>query len=456
VSSAAGGGCTLRAAIQEADAASGASTVAVPAGRYRLSIAPLGAAGSLADNDAGSGDLDISGELTITGAGPATTIVDGAGVDRVFQVGNFANAQLRDMTITGADATGGGASQEIDLGGGILNQGSIVVERVALIGNLADGGGGMFSIPGTTPVVRDSLIAANRAYAGGGLRLDAGGLIVNTTITGNTLLKLPPGETTRKPVSLVVPLVDEISGWGGGIDNRGGGDVTIVNSTIAGNHALKGGGGLAAGQGYAPISEQVALGRMTLRNTIVAGNTSDAGPVNCHVKDQVIASEGHNLDSDGSCFLSAPGDLPKTDPLLDPLADNGGPTQTLALRAGSPAIDAGGSEGCPNHDQRGTRRPVGGACDIGAFEYVPAIPSGAAPRRRCTIVVRLPARLRARTRYFDVLIGSGVVARHRRPHQAVRVSVPTASPRKRSVVLRVQLRSGHRTRVRVTARATCR
>jgi CSLREA domain-containing protein len=455
LSSAAGGGCTLRAAIQEANAAGGASTVAVPAGRYRLSIAPLIAAGSLADIDAGNGDLDISGELTVSGAGAAATIIDGAGLDRVFSVGNLGNAQLRDMTITGADSTGGGTSQEIDLGGGILNQGSILVERVALVDNLADGGGGMFSIPGTTPVVRDSLIAGNRAYSGGGLRLDAGGQIVNTTITGNTLLKLPPGETTRKPVSLVVPLVDEISGWGGGIDNRGGGDVTIVNSTITGNHALKGGGGLAAGQGYAPVSEQVALGRMTLRNTIVAGNTSDAGPVNCHVKDQVIASLGHNLDTDGSCFLTAQGDRPKTDPLLEPLADNGGPTWTRALRAGSHAIDAGGAEGCPAHDQRGIHRPFGAACDIGAFEYVPAIPS-AAPRRRCTIVVRLPARLRAQARYFDVVLRSGVAARRRRPRSSVRVRVPAASPRRVTVVLRVRLRSGRRTSQRVAARTTCR
>src|SRR5437764_10309980 len=96
----------------------------------------------------------------------------------------------------------------------------------------------------------------------------------------------------KKPVGVVVPTVDEISGWGGGIDNRGGGDVKIVNSTIVGNHALKGGGGLAAGQGYAPVSDKVALGTMTLRNTIVAGNTSKAGPQNCHVKDQIIASLG--------------------------------------------------------------------------------------------------------------------------------------------------------------------
>src|SRR3954469_24380321 len=391
------GGCTLRAAVQEADAARGASTIAIPAGRYRLTIAAVPEAGSAADRDAGNGDLDLNGEVALRGAGADRTIVDGGGVDRVFETDGRASAHLSDMTITGGDSTAGG-SQEIDLGGGILNKGKITLDRVALVGNLADGGGGMFSIPGTDPVIRDSLIAGNRGYSGGGLRLDAGGEITNTTITGNTLLTLPPDWPTTKPVGVVVPTVDEISGWGGGIDNRGGDDVVIVNSTITGNHAVKGGGGVATGQGYAPVSEKIALGRVTLRNTIVAGNTSDAGTRDCHVKDQVIASLGHNLDSDGSCFLTAKGDRPKSDPRLGRLADNGGPTRTQALPAGSPAIDTGGAEGCPKADQRGIARPQGAACDIGAFEYI------APTARACTPQVRLPARWRARARRSDVLV----------------------------------------------------
>ena len=365
---AASGGCTLRAAIQEADAASGASSITVPAGRYVLTIPPVIEAGTAADMDASTGDLDLNGDVTIRGAGAADTIIDGGGIDRVFETGAQASAHLSDMTITGGDSTAGD-SQEIDLGGGILNKSGITLDRVALVKNLADGGGGMFSIPGTTPVIRDSLIADNRAYSGGGLRLDAGGDIANTTITGNALMPLPPD---GKAVGIVAAPVDEMTGWGGGIDNRGGADVKIVNSTITGNHAIKGGGGLATGQGYAPVSEKVALGRVTLLNTIIAGNTSSAGPQGCHVKDQVIASLGHNLDSDGSCFLTAAGDQPKTDPLLGPLADNGGATETQALLAGSPAIDAGAAGGCPAHDQRGTARPQGTACDIGAYEYVPA------------------------------------------------------------------------------------
>src|SRR5439155_12214172 len=343
--------------------------------------------------------------------------------------------QISDLTVTGGDSTAA-SSQEIDLGGAILNKGEIELDRVELVGNLADGGGGMFSIPGTDPVIRDSLIAGNRAYSGGGLRLDAGGRITNTTITGNTLLKLPPDWMTRKPVGVVVTTVDEISGWGGGIDNRGGADAVTVNSTITNNHAIKGGGGIATGQGYAPISEQVALGRVTLRNTIVAGNSSETGTRDCHVKDQVIASLGHNLDSDGSCFLTAAGDRPKTDPVIAPLADNGGPTSTLALLPASPAIDGGGADGCPEVDQRGVARPQGAACDIGAFEFV--APAAAAP---CVATVALPRSWRTRARSFDVLVHGRVVAARQGPTRRVRVGTA------RRAVLRLHLRNGRTLRL---------
>src|SRR5262249_33501962 len=154
----------------------------------------------------------------------------------------------------------------------------IVLNRVELVRNVADGGGGMFSIPGTNPEIRDSLIDGNIAFEGGGLRLDQGGHIVNTTITNNKLLPLPPNGNQKKPAG-VIGYVAEIVGWGGGIDNRNGGGtglLTIESSTIAGNHAVKGGGGLGAGQGYAPLAEQLP-GEIRLRNTIIAGNTSDHG-----------------------------------------------------------------------------------------------------------------------------------------------------------------------------------
>ena len=101
----------------------------------------------------------------------------------------------------------------------------------------------------------------------------------------------------------------------------------------------------------------------------MANNVDAAGSsANCNSLGIVsFRSAGHNLASDRSCPFRLPSDLQNTNPLLGPLANNGGPTDTLALLPGSPAINAGGSVGCPATDQRGVPRPPG-HCDIGAFQ----------------------------------------------------------------------------------------
>lgn len=104
------------------------------------------------------------------------------------------------------------------------------------------------------------------------------------------------------------------------------------------------------------------------RNTIVANNTGVGG--NCS---GTITSLGYNLEFGNTCVFTATGDITSTNPLLGPLANNGGTTQTMALQAGSPAINRipNGTNGCGTTittDQRGFIRV--GPCDIGAFEYV--------------------------------------------------------------------------------------
>ena len=439
----AGGRCTLRAAVQEAGAADGESTITLPAGRYRLSIAPVPQAGSTADSSAANGDLDLNADITVRGAGAGRTVIDGGGIDRVFEVDSSAKAAFADVTITGGDSTAGN-SQEIDLGGGIRNDGFVQLDRVELVGNKADGGGGMFSIPRTMPVIRDSLVANNEAFEGGGLRIDSGATVVNTTIVGNRLRTPAPDDIQKKPVAVVIPAVDEISGYGGGIDHRGGALLTIVNSTIVGNHALKGGGGIGAGQAYTPVSEDLPLGKQTLLNTIIAGNTSEAGPQNCRTNEVKIESLGHNIDTDGSCFLAAAGDRPKTDPRLGRLADNGGPTRTLALLAGSPAIDAGGGKDCPKADQRGTPRPQGAACDIGAFELAaterpgaPAAATGKACQSRRSVAYTLP---RGARRVRLVVAGKARPARLR----GRRLTVSFRGLPRSAVAVRITARVGGR------------
>jgi hypothetical protein len=102
--------------------------------------------------------------------------------------------------------------------------------------------------------------------------------------------------------------------------------------------------------------------------TIVASGTGGRDCAGTLGEDQ-----GYNLDGDDSCGFTRATDITNTDPLLGPLANNGGPTQTMALLPGSPAIDKGGTaaNGCLATDQRGVTRPQGPACDIGAFEAVP-------------------------------------------------------------------------------------
>jgi hypothetical protein len=153
-------------------------------------------------------------------------------------------------------------------------------------------------------------------------------------------------------------------GLGGGVMvepviDAGSAELHFTNLTIARNIAVDDGSG--GGIFYDPSGTFSA----TFTNTIIASNKAAGGP-DCS---QNLPSAGHNLESHTSCgFNNAVGDMQNTDPKLGPLANNGGPTQTLALLSGSPAIDAGSDMACPSIDQRGVSRPQGPHCDIGAFE----------------------------------------------------------------------------------------
>jgi hypothetical protein len=156
--------------------------------------------------------------------------------------------------------------------------------------------------------------------------------VTNSTLSGNTATDSLMGDP----------------GQGGGIRN-GGGLLWLQNSTIGGNSAGDGGGIY----GY---------GTSNVTNSVLGSNTGGE----CS---GTITSHDYNVASDDTCGLSQPHDQPHTDPLLGPLADNGGPTWTHALQRGSPAIDAGDcSGGALGQDQRGMARPQGAACDAGAYE----------------------------------------------------------------------------------------
>ena len=322
--------CSLRDAIIAANQLDYHATILLPSGTYTLTLEGPG------EDDGLTGDLDIRHGLTIIGDGHETTIIDAGGLtggpDRVFDIHSTTvgayNVDFSSLTITGGHA---GAEE----GGGIKNtQVGLVLHNSSVTANSAQSGGGIYTIDGQVQLV-DSTISENSATDGGGIFMVYGYLNVdNSTISGNSAAK------------------------GGGILNRG--SLYVENGTISGNSATAGNGGgiLASADGA------------SLHNTIVANNAPGNDCAG------TIKSNGHNLDSDGTCSLTATGDLPGTDPRLGPLQDNGGPTLTHALLFGSPAMDAGDDSDCPATDQRGFIRPMDGdgdgtaTCDIGAFQHL--------------------------------------------------------------------------------------
>jgi len=328
------GVCTLRAAIQEADATAAADSITLPAGRYTFGIP-----GS--DDTAATGDLDVIHDLTLDGAGARSTVIDAAGIDRAFQVLSGVH-----LTVSGISVTGGFVQGE---GGGILSAGPLTVSDSSFYGNVADpsnvGEGGAIRATNTLAIT-GSTLANNLAYNGGAIEANGNTTTISdTTISGNRA-----GNITE-------------NGDGGGID-LGFGSLTITNSTIADNIEYAGsgeGGGIN--------------GPATLNNTILTGNLAyDAGnPTDPPVVDNCNGAEtsvGHNVENGTTCGLNGPGDQ-QADPLLGPLQDNGGPTDTRGLQPGSPAIDHGDNSGCPATDQRGVARPQGASCDVGAYESAP-------------------------------------------------------------------------------------
>ncbi|MER5981366.1 right-handed parallel beta-helix repeat-containing protein [Streptomyces sp. NPDC001857] len=355
----ASGRCSLRAAVMAANARPG-STITLPTGHYRLTIPPDPRL-IIGDNpDPTTGDLNVAAPVTIKGSGARTTVIDANRLDRAFRM--QADSRLSDLTITG------GVTRQRELpitdtgGGAIANGHHMTLRRVTVTGNSAGYGGGVFNVPNSHLDLIDSTVSGNTAGEAGGIRFDDTGTVTNSTIADNRVTN--PG---NRPGSL--------AGYGGGIDIRGTGAVEIRNSTITGNRSSDGGGGINIAPAYldslpAPIPDIVdlPLGRLTLRNSVIANNTVDGAPADCKKAFATIASQGHNLDGDGSCRLTAAGDLPSRTPLIGPLTDNGGPTDTVALLPGSPALDA--ADGCTDTDQRGVARPQGAACDIGAYEAV--------------------------------------------------------------------------------------
>jgi uncharacterized repeat protein (TIGR01451 family) len=318
---------------------------------------------------------------------------------------NDGTLTLAQSTVSGNDGIGiyqhGGAltlqestvsDNTISIGSGVgiyINAGTLSLQLSTVSGNacsfcIAPGGG--ISNFGTATISK-SIVTDNSGGNGGGIFNDGTMTISETTVSGNNASGIDNDGSLTVSGSTVS---GNSASYGGGVVNRPGGVLTITNTTIAGNTAsLSGGGIFTTGSTtltlkYDTISSNSAsvsgggifISGTTpgiLESTIIAGQTAGG---NCS---GMIGDGGYDVDDDGTCGLSSANhSLSNTDPLLDPagLQDNGGPTQTIALQPGSPAIDAipVGANGCGTTittDQRGVSRPQGSSCDIGAFELVP-------------------------------------------------------------------------------------
>jgi hypothetical protein len=320
------------------------------------------------------GDFDLrDNPVTIRGHGRTKTTISGNGIDRALYVSS-SDAKLRALTVTGgAAADGGGINSYFS---------DLTLDRVRVTGNdAANVGAGLYHHHGTMTVKR-STVDDNEAGGGGGALYMLPGLtetktrIIASTLNGNYAslgagvyadgFHPNPASFNNKPI------------------------VELVNSTVSGNFARVSGGGIASIQGSTVTADNSTI-TYNIADTDHMGGGSGGGVfqssgATATLSDSIVAANSHGATGDGANCAGAVGfahtvlaNQPGTactpsgtflatdSPLIQGLADNGGPTQTVKLQSGSPAI--GYADGCPKRDQRGKRRPAD--CDSGAFENDP-------------------------------------------------------------------------------------
>jgi CSLREA domain-containing protein len=397
----AGNLCSLRAAVQEANALTGLDEIRLPAGTFSLGLAG-------ANEDAGlTGDLDVTDDVTLVGAGEDQTILDAAALDRYFDhhPGPLGTTLwLIGLTVRNGATSGNGGDggcfrnpengvllfdsvtvrdcRGLRFGGAVFNGGRFETFESSLIGNgdpsLDSGLGGALANVGANAraFLLRSELHSNGAQNGGAIYTSADFVNPNTSelriehcsIFGNSA-RQNGGAILNNSLTKVYledsTVSTNLGGHGGGLFNDGGGVFNIRNSTIRRNHANGIGGGISEVHFNADF--------IRLRNSILAGNTAVSSGPDCNLR---IRSEGGTLlGSSSSCQMtSAGGDLVDVDPLLGPLRRMGRRSWAHLPQPGSPAIDAGANALCSPDDQLGTPRPLDGNndgqafCDIGAIE----------------------------------------------------------------------------------------
>jgi beta-glucanase (GH16 family) len=314
-----------------------------------------------------SGPLIPSGDVTIDGSAAPGIALNGGGTDRVFVIDQGTDVTVSDVTVTNGYG--------FQLAGGILNNGSLTLERVTVTNNLMttdsgdfwQGGGGIYNGEGATLNLIDSTVSNNTSgFAGGGVYsfFNTFVSVERSTISNNVALDVGGG--FRGLGDLVISN-STISGNTSTVWHGGGGFFTdgvteVISSTVVGNIAP---GGTAGGLFVGTFGDAAA--DLNITNSIV-GNNGDFG---CFLAPfgpgaVTLNSGGGNVFTDATCSPVAE-DQVVGDPGVGPLQNNGGPTDTHALLPGSPAIDSANPMApCPPTDQRGVARDA--ACDSGSYE----------------------------------------------------------------------------------------
>lgn len=301
--------------------------------------------------------------VTVGGAG--TTGNNGGGA--IYD--NSGGVTVTDSALTGNSASvsggtgnnGGGAVYGNGGGGLTVSRSSISNNTLTIVTGMTNTGGGGIYANGGPLHLSASTVASNSATLTGTAGFNGGGGIYNNT-SGLTLVNATVSDNALSAPS-------DLRVGGGGLYQNGSVG-TITNATFTANQSTQPGGGYF-GDGPA-----------TFKSTIVAANAASSGNVNCDGPTAPV-SAGNNLEniSPTTCNFTAGGDLVGMPAGLGPLADNGGPAPTHSLLAVSPAIDHIPVGQCTDQavspqpvptDERGVKRALDGACDIGAYEFAPA------------------------------------------------------------------------------------
>jgi len=371
------GDCSLREAFIAANEKAGRDAIKLGKGTYKLSIPE-----TLSDpNDSSAGDLDAVDRLKLTGRSAKLTRISGKDITRVLHVqGTFTDYTIRKLTLTrGAAGDGnGGALISTNTGG------RTALKRVVIKNSSAESGGAI-AASGLVRLSKSTIDGNEASFQGGGIFLPAvsganpaGAEIISSTVSGNE------------------------AGFGGGLSADGSDSggfpakpvATIKNSTFAENSAAVSGGGAAAIQGATITADRSTFGYNGADSDGegggFGGGVFQSSAANFTIAHSLVTQNtvnGDLFDPGAACFGTFTGPAvvdggqvgctytgtSTTDALVGAFGKHGGPTKTISVLPGSPAIDREGSTSCPPIDQRGKARPGNiDLCDFGAFERKPS------------------------------------------------------------------------------------